>query len=150
MKAYFAIGLGLALLVAPLWTLSGYVVVPEYRTGTIADFKSAIVAGATLYGGVLGGVLIGRRYKLARFGGGPFKTTFMAGMAGAMAAITVALVLAFLMELISTGRLMPKGNTPALLPIFYIVGGILSAFMAAGVALIAYGLGVGAKSEKTE
>jgi hypothetical protein len=42
---------------------------------------------------------------------------------------------------------MPKGNSPALLPIFYIVGGLLSAFMAAGAALIGYGL-VGAATRE--
>lgn len=141
MKAYLAIVLGIALLLAPLWTLSGFVTVPEYRTGTIADFASALIAGVTLYGGVLVGMLVSRRYKSPRNRPVPFKATFVAGIGGAMGAITLGLLAAFLIELVSTGRLMPAGNTPALLPVFYIVGGILSAFMAAGAGLIAYGLG---------
>lgn len=141
MKAYLAIVLGIALLLAPLWTLSGFVTVPEYRTGTIADYSSALIAGATLYGGVLVGVIVSRRYISQGNGLAPFRSTFVAGIYGAMGAITLSLIVAFLIELVSTGRLMPKGHTPALLPVFYIVGGILSAFMAAGVGLIAHGLG---------
>jgi hypothetical protein len=149
MKAYLAIILGFALLLAPLWSLSGYVTVPEYRTGTFADYSSAVIAGATLYGGVLAGVLVGRRYQSPQ---SPrrFRATFKAGMAGAMAAITLALLAAFLIELISTGRLMRAGQTPALLPLFYVVGGILSAFMAAGAGLIAYGLGGAAIGKEAE
>lgn len=150
MKAYLAIVLGVALLLAPLWTLSGFVIVPEYRTGTIADFGTALISGATLYGGVLVGMLVGRRYKSRRNGSVSFKATFGAGMAGAMVAITLGLAAAFLSELVSTGRLMPAGQSPALLPVFYVVGGILSAFMAAGAALIAYGLGGEAKRKTPE
>jgi NhaP-type Na+/H+ or K+/H+ antiporter len=150
MKAFLAIILGLALLLAPLWTLSGFVTVPEYRSGTIADYSSALIAGATLYGGVLVGVLVSRTHKSQWNGPVPFRTTFMAGMAGAMGAITLALLAGFLNDLISTGRLMPEGQSPALLPVFYIVGGILSAFMAAGVGLIAYGLSGAAQGEKPE
>jgi hypothetical protein len=140
MKAYLAIGLGIALLLAPLWTLSGFVIVPEYRTGTIADFALALGAGATLYGGVLAGSLVGRRRK-ARTGFARFKAIFVAGMVGAMGAITLVLLAAALIELMSTGRIVPAGQTLALLPVLYIVGGILSAFMAAGAGMIAYGFG---------
>src|SRR5215203_7048655 len=106
MRSYLAIILGLALLLAPLWSLSGFVTVPEYRTGTIADYSSALIAAATLYGGVLAGVLVIRRYKSRRNTSGPFRTIFLAGVAGAMGSITLALIAAFLAELISTGRLM--------------------------------------------
>lgn len=150
MKAYLSIVLGLALLLAPLWSLSGFVTAPEYRTGTIADYSSALIAGASLYGGVFVGVLVSRRYKSQRNSPVPFRTIFMAGMAGAMGAITLALFAAFLSELVSTGRLMPAGQSPALLPLFYVVGGILSAFMAAGTGLIAYGLGGAAKGKEPE
>jgi hypothetical protein len=149
MKTYLAIALGFVLLLAPLWTLSGYVTFPEYRTGTIDDDWTALISGITLYGGVMVGILVGRRYRARQIGATGFRTTFMDGMAGAMAAITVGLVIAFLGELITTGRLMPKGNSPALLPIFYIVGGLLSAFMAAGAALISYGLGGTATRERS-
>ena len=76
--------------------------------------------------------------------------TFIAGMAGAMVAITMALAAGFLKELITTGRLMPEGNSPALLPIFYIVGGLVSAFLAAGAGLIAYSLSGEAKGDEAE
>lgn len=141
MRGFLAIVFGIALLVAPLWTLSGFVVVPEYRTGTIADYSSALIASATLYGGVLAGVLVGRRYQAEENGIDRFKTIFVAGMIGAMAAITLVLVGAALVQLVSTGRIVPAGQSLALLPVVYIVGGILSAFMAAGAGLIAYGLG---------
>lgn len=150
MKAYLSIVLGITLLLVPLWTLSGFVTVPEYRTGTSADYSSALIAGATLYGGVLVGVLVGRRYPLQRHSPLSFRKTFMAGMSGAMAAITILLVAVFLIELASTGRLMPPGQTPALLPLFYVVGGILSAFMAAGAGLIAHGLGGAASGKESE
>lgn len=150
MKAYLAIALGLAMILAPLWTLSGFVTVPEYRTGTIDDYSNALISGATLYGGVLVGVVLGRRFHGRQRSASHFKRTFITGMAGAMGAITLALIIAFLMKLVSTGQLMPEGQSPALLPIFYIVGGLLSAFIAAGAGLIAYGLSSEAKGEEPE
>ena len=139
MKSYLALTLGLFLLLSPLWTLSGFVTVPEYRTGSIGDFQTALISGATLYGGVLVGVLLSESFK-DRWKVPTFRRIFVAGIAGAMGAITIALIAYFLAELVSTGRLMPPSQSAALLPIFYIVGGFLSAFMAAGAALIAHGL----------
>ena len=139
MKTYLLVAVGIALLLAPLWTLSGFVTVPEYRTGSIRDYQTALISGLTLYGGVLAGVLLGERFK-RRWSLPAFRRIFLSGLAGAMGAITMALLASFLAELVSTGRLMPPGQTPALLPVLYIVGGILSAFMAAGLGLIAYGL----------
>ena len=139
MKPYLAAALGLFLVLAPLWTLSGFVTVPEFRTGTIADYQVALISGVTLYGGVFVGVLIGECFK-TRWSVSGIRRIFVAGIAGATAAITLAIVAYFLTALVSTGRLMPEGQSPALLPVLYIVGGILSAFMAAGVALIAFGL----------
>jgi hypothetical protein len=55
MKSYLAMPLGLLLLLAPLWTLSGFVTVPEYRTDTFADYQMAVLSALTLYGGVLVG-----------------------------------------------------------------------------------------------
>ncbi len=100
----------------------------------------AVLSALALYGGVFVGVLIGERVKPRRLMPA-FRRIFVAGIVGALGAITLALIVSFGVELVSTGRLMPPGQTPALLPIFYIVGGILSAFMAAGAGLIAYGLG---------
>lgn len=136
MRGLFGIVLGVVLLLAPLWTLSGFVTVPEHRTGTFDDYQAAVVSGVTLYGGVLIGVLLGERFK-AQWSFPRRRRIFLAGMVGAMGAITLALIASFLIELASTGRLMPPGQTPALLPVLYIVGGILSALMAAGLALIA-------------
>jgi len=138
MKGYLAIALGFVLLMAPLWFLSGFAVVPEYRTGTIADFAAPLIAGATLYSGVFGGALVSRRYQPQRYRSAPFRSVFIAGMAGAMVAITLALIISFLSQFISTGRMMPAGQSPALLPVVYIVGGIVSLSIAAGAGLIAY------------
>ena len=141
MKHYLAIGLGVLLLLAPLWTISGYVTLPEYRTGTIADFGMAICMTVTLYGGVFAGLLVHRLYgSRASKEAAPLMSRFVAGMAGAAGAITLALIIIFAAELISTGRLMRPGQSPALLPLFYVVGGFLSAFIAGGAALISYGL----------
>ena len=140
MRPYVVTALGIVLLLAPLWTLSGFVTVPEYRTGGFADYRGALIPGITLYGGVLVGVLLNQRFTVR--GSLPrFRRIFVAGIAGAMGAITLGLIVWALSQLISTGRIMPKGQTPALLPLLYIVGGILSAFMAAGAGLIAHGLG---------
>ena len=139
MKPYLAIISGLILLLAPLWTLSEFVTVPEYRTGGIRDYQAALVSGLTLYGGVLLGVLLSEVFK-DRWNVPVFRRIFLAGIAGAMGAITFALIASFLTALVTTGRLMPPGQTPALLPVLYIVGGILSAFMAAGLGLLAHGL----------
>ena len=46
MKAYLAIVVGLLLLLAPLWTLSGFVTLPEYRTGTMADYLLLLFLGS--------------------------------------------------------------------------------------------------------
>lgn len=145
MKSFLAIVLGLLLLLAPLWTLSGFVTVPEYRTGTFADYQAAVISGLTLYGGVLAGVVLSQRFK-RRPNVPAFRKTFIAGIAGAMGAITLGLIAWALNQLISTGRIIPPGQTLALLPALYVVGAILSAFMAAGAGLIAYGLGPGRSS----
>jgi hypothetical protein len=150
MKAYLAIVLGLALLLAPLWSLSGFVTAPEFRSGTLADYSFALTVGFTLYGGVFMGVLLGRRYKFPGNFPVPFRRTFIAGVAGAMSAITLALAAGLLSELAATGRLIPDGQTPALLPVFYVVGGILCAFIAAGVGFISYGLGGAAKGNEPD
>lgn len=139
MKSYLAAVLGLVLFLAPLWTLSGFVTVPEYRTGTIADYQGALVSGLTLYGGVLIGVMLSRRLGTG-VNGPAFGKIFLGGIAGAMGAITLGLIAWALVQLLSSGRIMPEGQTPALLPVLYIVGGILSAFVAAGAGLISYGL----------
>ena len=141
MKSYLAMALGLVLLLAPLWTLSGFVVVPQYRTGSIADYQAALISGLTLYGGVSAGVLVSECFRTRR-AGPAFRRIFVAGVAGAMGAITLALIAWAAGQLVFTGRIMPAGQTPALLPMVYVVGGILSAFMAAGAGLIGYGLGV--------
>jgi hypothetical protein len=138
MKPYLAMVLGLVSLLLPLWFLSGFVVVPEYRTGTFADFAAPLISGATLYGGVFLGVLVRWRFKLPRTN---FSGTFFAGVVGAIAAITLALIASALLQLVSTGRIMPAGQTPALVPVLYIIGGLVSGFIAAGAGLIAYGLG---------
>lgn len=138
LRAFSTLVFGLALLLAPLWTLSGFVTAPEYRTGTITDYRAALVSGLTLYSGVVLGVLISQRFKTR--GAPAFRRVFIAGVAGAMAAITLVLITSFVSEPAYTGRMMPAGQTPALLPVLYIVGGILSAVIAAGAALIIYAL----------
>lgn len=140
MKAFLTAALGVVLLLAPLWTLSGFVTAPEYRTGSIHDYQTALISGVTLYGGVFIGVLINERV-MARSTPPNLRRIFVAGVAGAMGAITLGLILWAVSQLVSTGRVMPVGQTPALLPVLYIVGGFLSAFMAAGIGLIAYGFG---------
>ncbi|HKX92435.1 MAG TPA: hypothetical protein VJM15_08440 [Sphingomicrobium sp.] len=135
MKPLVAMIFGLLSFAAPVWFLAGLVRAPQFRTGTIEDFRAAIVTGVTLYGGVLVGVLIARRRKKG------IGATFAAGVAGAMAAITLGLLISAVSQLASTGRIMPEGQTLALLPVVYIVGGIVSVFIAAGASLISYGLG---------
>jgi len=143
MKQLFAMLVGIAALVAPLWFFAGMVPVPEYRTGTVSDLTAALVAGATLYGGVLAGVFLSGH--LAERQGKPtsLRSTFVAGVGGAMVAITVVIIAYYLKELVTTGRLMSPGHTPALLPIVFIVGGLVSTLIAGGVALVSYALSSG-------
>jgi hypothetical protein len=140
MKAILALIAGVLSLLAPIWFLSGFVPVPEYRTGTLSDYRTVIGAAVTLYGGVFAGIILGRRLAANPVRDGSARGMFFAGMVGAMIAITLAIIAAFLADWISTGRIMRPGQTPALLPVVYIVSGIISAFIAAGAVLISYAL----------
>jgi hypothetical protein len=135
-----AVVVGVLLFLAPLKFLAGLTPVPEYRTGTFEDLEFAVTAGATLYGGVLAGVLVlwrleadrGRRMK------GP--AVFGAGWIGAMAAIGLALGAWAVLQWLTTGTVVKPGQSLALLPIFPIIGGLLSLPIAAGAGLIVAGL----------
>ncbi len=140
MKQVLAMIVGVLLLLAPLQFIWGFRPVPEYRTGTFDDFATVIAIGATLYGGVLAGIFALWRMEpklQTRMTG---RAIFMAGMVGAMLAILLALLIAFASQWLSTGYLITPGSSLALLPLFPILGGFVSAFIAGGAALIAYAL----------
>lgn len=104
MKPFLFATVGLLLLLAPLWTLFGFVTVPEYRTGGIADYRAALISGVTLYGGVFAGALIGEHFK-TRLSAPVFRRVFVAGLVGAMCAITLAVIGSFLIEFVATRRI---------------------------------------------
>lgn len=137
MKSFFAMTIGVLLLLTPLWFLAGLLPVPDYRKGTISDFVPAIVAGVTVYMGVFVGALIGKRL-LGQDKVAPFRTLFISGMGGAMVAITSSLAGWAIIQWATTGRILQPGHSLALLPILYILGGVVSAFIAASICLLAY------------
>src|SRR5882724_977776 len=131
---------GVLLLVAPLMWLSSLIPVPEYRTGTFEDLQFPVTAGVTLYGGVLAGASILWRLKAGRGASMNGQAVLFAGWIGALTAIGVALAIWALHEWLSTGRVLQRGQSAALLPIFPIIGGVLSLFIAGGAALVFSGL----------
>lgn len=137
MKTYLAMALGILLLLGPLWFLAGLVPVPAYRTGTLSDLAPAIIAGITLYTGAFAGMLIGNRL-LGRDRLASFRALFISGMAGVMVAITLAVTAWAVIQWATTGRMLQPGQTLALLPILYIVGGVVSAFIVGSICLFAY------------
>ncbi len=142
MKPFVAMVIGALLLLAPLrWLLAVLVPVPEYRTGTFSDFAPAIIAGVTLYAGVFVGVLIGKRLAAQRGEVVSSGTVFVAGMAGAIVAMTLAVSGWALSQWVSTGRIFQPGTSLALFPVLFILGGVLSAFIAGGAGLFAYAFG---------
>ena len=130
---------GVLLLVAPLKWLYGLTPVAAYRTGTFQDVAFALSAGATLYGGVLAGVLALWRLEARRSAPITGVAVFVAGWAGAMGAIGLALVIWALHEWLTTGAVL-HGQSPALLPIFPIVGGAVGLVIASGAGLVASGV----------
>jgi len=131
---------GLLLLVAPLRWLYGLTPVAAYRTGTFQDVAFALSSGATLYGGVLAGVLVVWRRAALRGGSMKGLSVFFAGWVGAMAAIGLALGTWALHQRLTTGSVFPPGQSAALLPIFPIIGGIIGLVIAGGAGLVTAGL----------
>jgi hypothetical protein len=135
-----ALIVGVLLLVAPLRWLYGLTPVPAYRTGTFQDVSFALMAGVTLYGGVLAGVFVPWRLGARRGASPGGLAVFFAGWVGAMVAIGLALAIWALHQWLSLGRILPKGQSAALLPIFPIIGGLLGLVIAGGAGLVASGL----------
>jgi hypothetical protein len=131
---------GVLLFVAPLRWLYGLTPVAAYRTGTFQDLAFAVSAGATLYGGVLAGVLVVWRLEARQGAAMKGLAVFFAGWVGAMAAIGLALGIWALHQWLTTGTVLPQGQSPALLPIFPIIGGFLGLLIAGGAGLFASGL----------
>ena len=141
MKRVLAIIVGVLLFLAPLWSLWGMMVpVPEYRTGTFADLVPLLRAVAILYGGVAAGIFALSRLEPKLRTGMTGRAIFMAGIAGAMLAILLALAGWAIVQWLTTGRVLKPGQTLALMPLVPILGGLFGAFIAGGAALIANAL----------
>jgi hypothetical protein len=128
---------GAVLLWAPGWWLFPVVVpVPEYRTGAFfTDYAAAIASYLALYGGAASGILvlwwrIGGTRPLD--GGG----VFLAGVLGALGALTVVLLGQPIARWVTTGRAFPVGTSFALVPIVALFAVGLSAVVAAGAGLV--------------
>ena len=121
---------GVLLLLVPLLMAYGATVpVREFRTGTTADYRTFVVVCLTIYGGAGVGILV--QWRRSAYHRRPIsaETTFWAGFTGAMLAIGVALIVAAVKE--------GPGNLWGLVVIF---GGVFSAIVGAGAALVSYAL----------
>ena len=129
MRRLLAGAAGVLLVVAPPVMLYGMTVpVPQYRTGTFADYQAFVVSCLTVYGGVVLGIAV----KWWRSEHGPAISTrsvFRAGFTGGLVAVGVALALASLRS--------GLGNLWGLVVIF---GGIFAATVSAGAGLLWYAI----------
>jgi len=114
---------GVLLLIAPVWMLTNVMMpVPQYRTGTYADYAAAVRACLTLYGGATAGFLI-EWWRSARRGQtAAGRRVFGACVAGAMVAIGVILVAA--------------GGGGNLVGVVVIFGAAFAAIIGAGARLV--------------
>ena len=120
---------GVLLVVTPPAMLYGMTVpVPQYRTGTFADYQAFLVACLTVYGGVALGIAV-RWWRPPQ---GPVisgRSVFRAGFTGGLVAVGVGLALAAM-------RSAP-GNLWGLVVIF---GGVFAATISAGAGLFWYAI----------
>jgi hypothetical protein len=110
---------GFALLLLPAWWLVvSLVPVPQFRSGTASDYRPLLIAGLTLYGGALAGLISGRMHTgraLTSSG------VFIWCLSGALAAVVVALAI---------------GGGGNLWGLVVILGACLGAMIAGGAALV--------------
>jgi peptidoglycan/LPS O-acetylase OafA/YrhL len=126
MKRILATVAGALLLIAPAWwLLTTMVPVPEYRTGTSADYFAAFRACLTLYGGAAIGMLVqwarGAR-RPERING---RQVFVACLVGAIVTVGVVTI---------------AGGGGTLSGLVIIFGGVFGVFIGAGGALMWLGL----------
>jgi Kef-type K+ transport system membrane component KefB len=131
MRRLLAGAAGVLLVVIPPLMLYGITVpVPQYRTGTFADYEAFVVSCLTVYGGVALGITVrwlrDRRKEPIISG----RSVFRAGFTGALVVIGIALVLASM----RSGSL---GNLWGLVVIF---GGVFAATVSAGARLVWYAI----------
>jgi hypothetical protein len=121
---------GVLLMVIPPVMLYGITVpVPQYRTGTYADYQAFLVSCLTIHGGVVLGIAVRwwrRPRKEPTISGG---SVFRAGFTGGLVAVGVALA-------VSSMRSGP-GNLWGLVIIF---GGVFAATVSAGARLVWYAI----------
>ena len=112
------------LVVTPPVMLYGMTVpVPQYRTGTFADYQAFLVACLTVYGGVALGIVV-RWWRPPQGSAISGRSVFRAGFTGGLVAVGVALALAAMRS--------GLGNLWGLIVIF---GGIFAAAISAGAGL---------------
>jgi hypothetical protein len=121
---------GVLLVVIPPVMLYGMTVpVPQYRTGTFADYEAFVVSCLTVYGGVVLGIAVRwwRRQRSESTSGG--RDIFRAGLIGGLVAVGLALAL--------TSMRSGLGNLWGLVIIF---GGVFAAIVSAGAGLVWYAI----------
>lgn len=135
MKRFISSLVGMVLFLLPAWFFFTVLVpVPEYRTGSHADFSGAAGSCLTLYGGAAIGVL--NRW---RRGGSEHLTgrgVFRAAFWGGVIAIGVVL-LGHSMSRWLLGQPLTPGNLSPLLVVF---GAAFSVMVAGGAAIVWSGL----------
>ena len=121
---------GVLLVATPPFMVYGMTVpVPQYRTGTLADYHAFLVSCLTVYGGVVLGIVVRIWREPGRASIIHGRSIFRAGMTGGLVAVGVALALAFL----ESGG----GNLWGLVVIF---GAVFTAIVSAGAGLVWYAI----------
>lgn len=106
--------------------------VPEFRTGTVADYDAFLVTCLILYGGAAAGVLVQWRLRARNGQALTGESVFWGGLTGAFVAVVGALAIASVRE--------GLGNLWGLVVLF---GGVLSAVVGAGAGLLGHALRAG-------
>jgi hypothetical protein len=117
---------GILLVVTPPFMVYSMTVpVPQYRTGTLADYHAFLVSCLTVYGGVVLGIAVRVWREPDRASTIHGRSIFRAGVTGGLVAVGVALALASLQS--------GAGNLWGLVVIF---GAAFTAIVSAGAGLV--------------
>jgi hypothetical protein len=138
MKRLLAVAVGTALVLVPLhFFYVTTVPVPQYQTGTAADYRYAIMAALMIYGGTAFGIVgvwwLSRRRGDAIDG----RRVFQAGVYGAIGTISLVMVGWAAYRWLTLGFVTASW---AMAPVVAILAGACSAMVGAGAGLVWYGV----------
>ena len=118
----------LLVVIPPVMVYGMTVPVPQYRTGTFADYQAFLVSCLTVYGGAVLGISVAwwRAQPGPAISG---RSVFRAGFTGGLVAVGVALALASI-----------RSGLGNLWGLVVILGGVLAATVSAGAGLFSYAI----------